>query len=150
MSVTHPLEILSKRIERAFEAVENPAFIPVLKDNPKYSDMQVEETGDGFRIKIDLNDINPDEVQLGWSYGLLTVSTVEMSETEERSEAEDFQITTDEANTDPERIEAYVPFNYQITMPGNVDPAVITVEFVEDTLEIQFTKAKAPSVALAS
>lgn len=147
MSITHPLEELAKRIERAFEAVENPAFIPFLRDNPKYSDIRVEESKEDFMVKINLKDINPDAVQMGCSYGLLTLSSFEAEDTEERTQVEEFQNETDEANTDPDQLETYVPFNYQITVPANVDPAIMTAEFVEDTLEIQFIKAKALSLA---
>lgn len=148
--MTHPLEALAKSLERAFEAVEQPQLIDSINANPRYADITVTETLDGFKVQLLLNDINPDGVQISWSYGLLTLSSVEMEDTDERTWVEVFQAETDEANPDPERLEAYLPFNYQISLPSNVDPAVIAIEFVEDTLEIQLTKAKSPSVALAS
>lgn len=141
MSITHPLENLAQRIERALDAIDDPGLIHFFQENPNYSDIVVEESDDSFKVKLDLNDIDPDEVRFNASAGLLTLSSAEKGNSEPtRTQVEEFRDETDEANIDPEEMETYVPFTYQIAVPDNVDPSAIEVEFVEDTLEIQLAK----------
>jgi HSP20 family molecular chaperone IbpA len=110
----------------------------------------VETTDDEFKVKLDLNAINPDEVQLSCAYGLLILTAVEPEDTEIGSGSEELIAETDEANPDLEQLESYLPFHYQITLPTNIDPTAVTIAFVEDMLEIQLIKLKEVPLAIAS
>jgi len=119
MTKNHPLEEFVKKIEKAFEAIENPEMIPFLEKDP---DVQVSETEEEIKLSLNLHDLNPDEVQVQWLDGQMIFSTVNM-------------------DTETVNAEDYAPFTYQLALPSNVDPFSIAIEFVDDTLEVQFTKA---------
>ncbi len=111
MSSNHPLETFVQKVEKAFEAVENPELLAYLKNDPDVSCLETEEE---FKLSFNLHDINPDAVELTWQNGQIIFSTQEGE---------------------------YTPFTYQLAIPSNVDPFSVAMDFVDDTLEIQFSKA---------
>lgn len=125
MSTNHPLEDFIHKIERAFDAIEDPKLLPCLKNDP---DISVADTDEDIKLSFNLHDLNPDEVQVEWKPGQIFFSTVNLG-------------------TGTDDVEQYSPYIYQLTVPNNVDPFNITMEFVDDVFEIQFNKQQVPSVA---
>lgn len=146
VSNSHPIEPLAKTLEKAFEAIDNPDLLPVLKDHPDYVQLQLNSEGGSYSLSINLEDVNPDELNMTLEGEVLTIRCGQAQAAFEEGADMNFEKYTsenDEANPYPNTEHSYVPFTYEISMPESVDSKGVDWSFVDDALQMELPKASA-------